>query len=60
MAIDGRIRQLGNRHQTLDLAIQEELTRPMADSTRIAEMKRKKLKLKEQLQQLGHEPPRLS
>ena len=60
MAIDGRIRQLGNRHQTLDMAIQEELSRPMADSTRIAEMKRKKLKLKEQLAQLGHEPPRLS
>ena len=56
MAIDGRIRELGTRHQTLDRAIQEELSRPMADSTRIAHMKRQKLRLKEQLSQLGQRP----
>lgn len=57
MAIDGRIRELGNRHQTLDRAIQEELSRPLADSTRIAQMKRQKLRLKEQLNELGQQPP---
>ena len=57
MAIDGRIRELGARHQTLDRAIQEELSRPLADSTRLAQMKRQKLRLKEQLNQLGQQPP---
>ena len=57
MAIDGRIRELCNRHQNLDRAIQEELSRPLYDSTKIASMKRKKLKLKEQLNQLGQQPP---
>jgi hypothetical protein len=52
MAIDGRIRELGNRHQTLDRAIQDELSRPMADATRLATLKRQKLRLKEQLTQL--------
>ena len=60
MAIDGRIRQLGNRHHDLDLRIQEELSRPMADSTKIAQMKRQKLRLKEQLSQLGQQPPTFS
>lgn len=55
MAIDGRIRELGNRHHSLDEAIREELTRPLADATRLSKLKRQKLRVKEQLQQL--QPP---
>lgn len=52
MAIDGRIRELGNRHHTLERAIEEELGRPLADSARIADLKRQKLRLKEQMETL--------
>lgn len=52
MAIDGRIRELGNRHFSLERAIEDELSRPAADSARVALLKRQKLRLKEQLTQL--------
>jgi hypothetical protein len=52
MAIDARIRELGSRHQNLDRAIQDELSRPMSDSMRVHDLKRKKLALKEQIEVL--------
>lgn len=52
MAIDARIRELGNRHQSLDQAIQQEMARPNSDSLRVHEMKRQKLRLKEEIQAL--------
>ena len=52
MAIDGRIRELGTRHQTLERTIEEEIRRPSADSSRIAHLKRQKLRLKEQIESL--------
>lgn len=55
MAIDARIRELGHRHQTLDRAIEQELARPLADSVRLKQLKRQKLKLKEEIEGLrGH------
>jgi hypothetical protein len=56
MAIDARIRELGNRHRSLEAAIAEELTRPATDSLRLSELKRRKLKLKEELEQLRTTP----
>ena len=53
MAIDARIRELGNRHRSLDEAIQQELHRPSADPLKLREMKRRKLRLKEELHQLS-------
>jgi len=52
MAIDGRIRELGNRHHILDRAIDDELRRPLFDSLKLKELKRQKLKLKEQIEVL--------
>jgi hypothetical protein len=52
MAVDARIRELGNRHQSLERAIQDELSRPAADDIRLKEMKRQKLRLKEQMEGL--------
>jgi hypothetical protein len=52
MAIEARIRELGSRHETLDRAIQEEISRPAADDLRIRELKRRKLKLKEEMETL--------
>jgi hypothetical protein len=52
MSIDARIRELGNRHRTLDEAIQKEMIRPSADALELKEMKRRKLRLKEQIEAL--------
>ena len=52
MAISARIRQLAGRHTSLDEAIHDEMTRPKADETRLKDLKRRKLKLKEEIEQL--------
>jgi hypothetical protein len=52
MAIEARIRELGARHETLERAIQDEAGRPMADDLRLRELKRRKLKLKEEMELL--------
>ncbi|MDB5453910.1 MAG: hypothetical protein JWO33_2488 [Caulobacteraceae bacterium] len=52
MAIEARIRELGVRHENLDRAIQDEYRRPASDDTRLRELKRQKLHLKEQMEAL--------
>ena len=52
MAIEARIRELGVRHQTIDRAIQDEASRPAADDLRLRQLKRQKLRLKEELESL--------
>jgi hypothetical protein len=52
MAIEARIRELDARHQTLDREIEEEMKHPGSDDIRVRELKRQKLRLKEQLEAL--------
>ncbi|MGH7023863.1 MAG: YdcH family protein [Caulobacteraceae bacterium] len=52
MAIEARIRELGLRHQTLERAIEDEVSRPAGDDFRVMELKRQKLRLKEELESL--------
>jgi hypothetical protein len=52
MAIEARIRELGVRHQTLERAIEDEISRPAADAVRLTELKRQKLRLKEEMESL--------
>jgi hypothetical protein len=52
MAIESRIRELGSRHQNLDRAIQEEVSRPAADELKLKELKLRKLRLKEEIEGL--------
>ena len=52
MAIEARIRELGNRHYNLEKAIEDELNRPQFDTLRVKELKRQKLHLKEQIETL--------
>ena len=52
MALDARIRELGSRHQSLEQALQDELRRPHADDIRVKELKRRKLRLKEEMESL--------
>lgn len=49
MSIQGRIEELYSRHRRLDQAIEEEQKRPAADEVRLHDLKRKKLKIKEEL-----------
>jgi hypothetical protein len=56
MAIEARIRELGARHQSLERAIEDEVARPVADSMRLRDLKRKKLRLKEELESLKTRP----
>ncbi len=53
MAVEARIRELGSRHQSLERMIEEETNRPAADAIKLKELKRKKLKLKEEIEALG-------
>jgi len=52
MAVEARLRELGARHQTLEKAIQDEMRRPSSDDLRLQELKRQKLKLKDELEAL--------
>jgi len=56
MAIEARIRELGVRHQSLERAIQDELARPAADDDRLRDLKRQKLRLKEEMESLKAKP----
>jgi len=52
MALDSHIRELDSRHQTIERAIREESLRPVADTGRLKELKRQKLKLKDEIEGL--------
>ncbi len=56
MAIEARIRELGVRHKSLERAIEDEVSRPAADAVRLRELKRKKLRLKEEMESLKAKP----
>ncbi len=52
MATDARIRELDARHEKLDHQITQEMKRPSADPLRITNLKKQKLKLKEEIESL--------
>ncbi len=56
MAVDARIRELGSRHQNLERVIQDEMARPAYDSVKLRDLKRQKLKLKEEMESLRSQP----
>ncbi len=51
-AVDARIQQLSARHRALDSTLRDELTHPAVDSLRVRELKRRKLRLKEEIESL--------
>ena len=52
MSLQGRISELNHKHRELDYQIDEESKRPASDDLRLQALKRKKLKIKEQLRWL--------
>jgi hypothetical protein len=52
MAIESRLRELDTRHRDLDHAIENEARRPSVDAMRLSQMKRQKLKIKEEIEDI--------
>jgi hypothetical protein len=56
MALDAHLVELSEKHRALDRMIDQERVRPTADPLKIAEWKRRKLHLKDRMEQLKDEP----
>ncbi len=56
MALDAHLTELSERHRALDRKIEEEQGRLTSDEFKIAEWKRQKLRLKDEMERLKHEP----
>lgn len=52
MSTDARIDTLSLKHNTLEQEIEEEMARPVADTIRIAELKKMKLMIKDEIQRI--------
>ncbi len=52
MSLEARVRELDQRHQSLKTIIAREERSPSTDSLYLVELKRKKLKLKEELERV--------
>lgn len=55
MALDAHLTELSQKHKALERKIEEEEARPMADPLKITDWKRKKLRLKEEMERLKRE-----
>lgn len=53
MTSDLHIAKLSERHKQLEAAIQEALQSPSIDNLKITELKREKLRIKEQIEGIG-------
>jgi hypothetical protein len=52
MALESHIQELADKHTKLDTQIQEEQHRPHPDDIMLAALKKKKLRLKEEIERL--------
>ena len=52
MSLEARIKELSDRHKRLEAAIAAEQKHPAGDDVRIHELKRKKLRIKDEIQLL--------
>lgn len=60
MSIEARIRELGSRHKGLEASIREAMMHPSSDTLKVAELKRQKLRLKEEMNRLGQKAVELA
>ena len=54
MKADAHLAQLSRRHAEIDTLIHEEQIRPGSDGIRLTELKRKKLRLKDEMERMQH------
>ena len=55
MAIESHLAELQRRHQALEQEISEALAHPSTDDLKIAELKRRKLQVKDEISRLTQE-----
>ena len=55
MTPDARLEELSEKHRALDRKIEEELASLASDDLKIAEWKRQKLRLKDEIERLKHD-----
>ena len=56
MALDAHLTELSDRHRALDRKIEEEQGQANGHELKITEWKRQKLRLKDEMERLRHEP----
>ncbi len=49
MAVEAHLSEIADQHKSLDRRIREELEKPGSDDLKIAQLKREKLRLKDEL-----------
>jgi hypothetical protein len=55
MALEAHLSELVEKHRVLDLEIEQEMANPTADDLKIAELKKRKLSLKDEIHRLRTE-----
>jgi hypothetical protein len=55
MSLFSHIEELSEKHHALDRQIEMEMSRPLVDSLKVSELKRRKLRLKEKIEKLKSE-----
>lgn len=54
MTIASHLQELRRKHETLSTMVEREQRNPASDALKIAELKKQKLKLKEEITRLSH------
>ena len=54
MTVEERVESLKAKHARLQIEIDEEIHRPMPDSVHLAELKREKLRIKDEIERIHH------
>lgn len=52
MALEAHISELVERHRVLELELKEEMAHPLADDVKVAELKKRKLHIKDEIARL--------
>lgn len=53
MSLSAHIEELSEKHRNLQRRIETEMARPLVDSLKVAELKKRKLRLKDRIQRLS-------
>jgi len=51
MALSAHLQELNNKHEQLDVKLQEELKHPAPDTIRVADLKKRKYQIKQKITQ---------
>ena len=55
MALDAHLVELTDKHHALQQQIEAEMSRPLADTLKISELKKEKLRIKDEIERLKNE-----